>query len=337
MTTKEYFENLLGKINLNLGDDERTLIEEKQNVLREKLREQLSLQDDFLTGSYKRHTIIKPKTDEEKFDVDVFVAFGKEDYGDTDLSDLRKIVTGALHETKEENPDLGITTINEEQRRSVGVEFGNNFQVDIVPAIEIEKDKLYKIFDRRTLEAVKSNPKLHGELLTKANEDAGGLLVPLIKILKAWKREKCDYIKSFHVELMAVKIFTGTKIESLPKGLATYFESAGDYFKKACLKDPANNEMLVDEYLDKDGTREQVCSLIETEKAVAKNALEAEENGNDDEAVKAWGKVFTDSDAETAKAIREGSFYAGVSGAVVKTNTSQHDNGRINSPRSWRQ
>jgi len=336
MTTKEYFENLLNKINLKLGDDERAFIEEKQNALREKLREKLPLQDDFLTGSYKRHTIIKPKDDGEKFDVDVFVAFDNGDYEDTDLSDLRKIVIGALHEINAENPDLGITAIDEEQRRSVGVEFGNNFQIDIVPSIQIEVDKLYKIFDRHTLEAVRSNPKLHGELLSKANENNGGLLVPLIKILKGWKREKCDYVKSFHIELMAVKIFTGKSIESIPSGLAVFFESASGYFEKAGLKDPANDEMLIDEYLDNDGTRDEICALIETEKAVSKAAMEAENAGKEEEAVKEWDKVFADSEAKTAKAIREGSFYAGASGAVVKANTSQNER-RINSPKSWKQ
>lgn len=335
MTTTEYFDDLLSEISLKLGDDERNLIEEKQNALREKLREKLSLQDDFLTGSYKRHTIIKPKDDNEKFDVDLFVAFDKENYGESELSDLRQEVIDALHEVESEDTEFGITAINKDQRRSIGVEFGNNFQIDVVPAVQIEKDVLYKIFDRRTLDAVKSNPKLHGKLLSEANEETGGLLVPLIKILKTWKREKCDYIKSFHIELMAVKIFTGTTIESIPKGLLTFFESAGDYFSKACLKDPANNEMLIDEYLDKDGTREQACTLIETEKVVAKAATDAGENGDD--AVKEWEKVFTDSEAETAKAVRKGSFYAGAGGAVIKTNISQHDTDRINSPRSWRQ
>lgn len=335
MTATEYFDDLLSEISLKLGDDERNLIEEKQNALREKLREKLSLQDDFLTGSYKRHTIIKPKDDNEKFDVDLFVAFDKENYGESELSDLRQEVIDALHEVESEDTEFGITAINKDQRRSIGVEFGNNFQIDVVPAVQIEKDVLYKIFDRRTLDAVKSNPKLHGKLLSEANEETEGLLVPLIKILKTWKREKCDYIKSFHIELMAVKIFTGTTIESIPKGLLTFFESAGDYFSKACLKDPANNEMLIDEYLDKDGTREQVCTLIETEKVVAKAATDAEKNGDD--AVKEWEKVFTDSEAETAKAVRKGSFYAGAGGAVIKTNISQHDTDRINSPRSWRQ
>jgi len=337
MTTKEYFESLLEKISLKLGDDERNLIEEKQSALRERLREKLSLQDDFLTGSYKRHTIIKPKNDGEKFDVDLFIAFDKEEYGESKLADLRQEVIDALHEIESEDTELGITAINEDQRRSIGVEFGNNFQIDVVPAVQIEKDELYKIFDRRTLEAVESNPKLHGKLLSEANESTEGLLVPLIKILKAWKREKCDYVKSFHIELMAVKIFTGTTIERIPKGLFTFFESAEAHFSEACLKDPANSEMLIDEYLDKDGTREQICALVEAEKAVAKTAVDAEENGKNDDAIKEWEKIFADSEAETAKAVREGSFYARAGGAVIKTNTSQHDTDRINSPRSWRQ
>ena len=198
MIIKEYFENLLDQINLKIGDDERELIKQKHKALREELREKLNLQDDFLTGSYKRNTLIKPKDETEKFDVDIFIAFSNDEYGETDLSDLRNLVIDALNNIKKSNTDLDITHINDNQRRSVGVEFNSNFQIDIVPAIEIKKDKLYKIFDRRTLEAIRSNPKLHGELLSKANEDSDKLLVPIIKILKSWKREKCDYLKSFH-------------------------------------------------------------------------------------------------------------------------------------------
>ena len=78
----------------------------------------------------------------------------------------------------------GINNVNNTQRRSVCVEFGSNFSVDVVPSIQIEKDKLYKIFDQRTLRPVKSNPKLHAQLLTEANDRTNGKLVPIIKILE---------------------------------------------------------------------------------------------------------------------------------------------------------
>lgn len=293
MITKEYFENLLDQINLKIGDDERELIKQKHKALREELREKLNLQDDFLTGSYKRNTLIKPKDETEKFDVDIFIAFSNDEYGETDLSDLRNLVIDALNNIKKSNTDLDITHINDNQKRSVGVEFNSNFQIDIVPAIEIKKDKLYKIFDRRTLEAIRSNPKLHGELLSKANEDSDKLLVPIIKILKSWKREKCDYLKSFHLELVAVKIFTGNTINSISEGLATFFDSAPEYFEKACLTDPANEKMLIDEYLDKDNMREKIITLTKREKDIAEIAIEAEKSGNENSAVANWKDVFT--------------------------------------------
>lgn len=48
MTTEEYFTNLAGR--LELTDGERDRIFGKHNVLREKLREKLPVEDDFLTG-----------------------------------------------------------------------------------------------------------------------------------------------------------------------------------------------------------------------------------------------------------------------------------------------
>ncbi|MBI4085669.1 MAG: hypothetical protein HY433_00250 [Candidatus Liptonbacteria bacterium] len=331
MTLNEFFESLLGRINLKIDDNERKLIQEKQNALREKLREKLPLKDDFLTGSYARETIIKPKDDEEEFDVDFFIAFDNEDYGDKELSELHDLTANALKEIKDENKDLGVTEIDEKQRRSIGIRFGSNFQIDVVPAIEIEKDKLYKIFDKRTLKPVKSNPKLHGKLLTEANEKTGGKLVPVVKMLKAWKREKCDYVKSFHVELLAVKILGNGKMDSFSSGLGTFFAKASEYLKESCLKDPANSEMCVDGYLDDDGTRGALLTLLATENDLATRALELEKAGKED-AVKEWQKVFPDDGLETAEAVKSGGFYPGGGGVFVK---KSFDDGRISSPRSW--
>ena len=335
MTIKEYFDNLLDSISLKFGDEECDFIQKKQNALREKMREVLPLEDDFLTGSYKRRTILKPKNKDDKIDVDVFVAFNNEEYGETALADLREMVVEALHSIKEQNPALGITFIDDQQRRSVGVQFGRNFQIDIVPAVQIEKDVLYKIFDRRTHDAIKSNPKLHGSMLTKANEKNNNLLVPLVRVLKAWKRVKCDYVKSFHIELMAVTIFQNTAIKSISEGLGIFFESAGDYFKEKCLKDPANDEVFVDEYLDRDGNRDKIHSLVKKEEGVARNARKKERGGDDDGAIAEWRKLFSDHDAEMAEAIRRGNVYSAIGGATVKPNTPNHDEERINAPRSW--
>ena len=293
MTLAEFFELLLGRINLKIGDMERKLIQEKQNALREKLRGKLPLKDDFLTGSYARDTIIKPKDGGEEFDVDFFIAFDNEDYGTKELSELHDLTVKVLEKIKEENPTLGITKIDDSQRRSIGVQFGSNFQIDVVPAIEIEKDKLYKIFDKRTLKPVNSNPKLHGKLLSEANERSGGKLVPIIKMLKAWKREKCDYVKSFHIELLAVKILGASKIDSYSNGLGVFFVKASEYLEEACLKDPANDQMCVDSYLDDEGTRSKLLSLIVSENNLVIRALESEKANKEGDAVEKWQEVFS--------------------------------------------
>ena len=260
MSPEEYFVRLL--TTLNLTDKEREQISEKHLSLREKLREKLPVEDDFLTGSYPRNTMIRPNGD-YKYDVDFFLAFSDEDFGEYELPKLLEMVKNALEEIKGEDPD--ITNIVS-QNRSIGVEYKNGFQIDVVPAIEIAKDELYKIFDKRTQEPVKSNPKLHGKNLSEANEntESGSVkrLVPIIKLLKAWKRDKCDYVKSFHLELLAVEILKDEPIEKFSSGLTKFFNNASEYLQEASLTDPANSENLIDAYLDEDGTREKLLELI---------------------------------------------------------------------------
>lgn len=288
MTTEEFFKALANKIELTQGEADK--IAKKHNWLREKLREKLSVEDDFLTGSYARNTMIRPK-DNEKFDVDFFLAFSKQDYGESELVDLLKIVKGTLDEIKPGDSD--IEKIDDNQRRSIGVIYNDNFQIDVVPAVQIEKDKLYKIFDKRTQAAVNSNPKLHGKNLTDANDaTASGSvkrLVPIIKMLKSWKRLKCDYIKSFHLELLAVETLKNEEIVSYSAGIANFFNNLD---LQSSLTDPANAENVIDIYLDEDERRNGLLSLIAAERKIVNEAIELEKNGDDDGAITKWKKVF---------------------------------------------
>ena len=290
MTIEEFFKDLTSKLELTQNESDQ--ISRKHSILREKLREKLPVEDDFLTGSYARNTMIRPK-DEDKFDVDFFLAFSKKDYGESELPDLLGIVKNALEQIK--NDDADIEEIRE-QKRSIGVIYKDNFQIDVVPAIQIEKDRRYKIFDKNTLQAVESNPKLHGNNLTSANEtsESGGIkrLVPIVKLLKFWKREKCDYVKSFHLEMLAVEILGNEEIGSYSDGLAKFFTNAAQNLQTAGMKDPANENNIIDEYLDSDGTRNELLDLVIKEKGTAEKAIELEKNGNVDGAIEEWKEIF---------------------------------------------
>ena len=290
MTTEEFFKELASKLELTKNESDK--ISQKHNELREKLREKLPFEDDFLTGSYARNTIIRPK-DDKKFDVDFLLAFSQKDYGETELPDLLDMVKNVLEQIK--NDDADIVEI-QEQKRSIGVIYKDNFQIDVVPAIQIEKDKRYKIFDKSNLQAVESNPKLHGSNLTSANEtsESGGIkrLVPIVKLLKFWKREKCDYVKSFHLEMLAVDILGDEEISSYSQGLAKFFANAEQNLQSAGMTDPANNDNVIDAYLDDDGTRTELLDLINEENQIAERAIKLESEGKDDEAIKEWKIIF---------------------------------------------
>ena len=303
MTPEEYLSGFASK--LNLTDAEIEQISQTHNKLREKLREKLPVVDDFLTGSYPRNTIIRPKMD-DKLDVDFFLAFSNDDFGEYELPKLLEIVKDALEEIQQNDPDIvGIS----EQNRSIAVEYDDGYQIDVVPAIEIERDELYKIFDKRTRQPVKSNPKLHGENLSEANEatEYGSVkrLVPIIKLLKSWKRDKCDYVKSFHLELLAVEILKDKKIETFSFGLTKFFTKASNYLQEPSLTDPANNENMLDAYLDEDGTREALLDLVAQERQMAEKASQFEFDSDNENAVKEWKNIFEKDGGERGKHANE--------------------------------
>lgn len=295
MTSNSFLLQILEDISLGLGDADREFIKDKHLKLREQLRVYLPLEDDFLTGSYARSTILKPKGMSDKFDVDIFIAFNSTDYQASELEDLRALVIQKLHAIKTEHPELGLTGIEELQRRSVGVLFGKNFQIDVVPSLQIEKDKLYKIYDRRTLEAVYSNPKLHTIMVQEINqrENAFQLFVPLVRLIKFWKRKNASYMKSFHLELLATKIFTERGIGSYSDGLQHFFAAAEPYFTTPSVHDPANpGGEPVDSYLDRDKTRENAKMAVHHAKNLASEAKALEDAASEDRAVEKWKELF---------------------------------------------
>jgi len=293
MTTEEFFKNKASK--LELTHSERDRISKKHKELREKLREKLPVEDDFLTGSYARYTIIRP-TEDEKFDVDFFLAFNKEEHGELDLPDLLNLVKDALNEITAEDEEI-IDIL--EQKRSISVVYDDGFQIDVVPAIQIEKDNRYKIFDKRSQIAVESNPKLHGKNLTNANEatasNSTNRLVPVVKLLKSWKREKCEYLKSFHLELLTVEVLKDEKITSFSAGIAKFFNNVDNLLQVDPLTDPANDKNVIDSYLDDEGTRNKLLSLLVNEKKIANKAMYIEDIGDYDGAVAEWKIIFEPS------------------------------------------
>ena len=286
MTTQEQFDKYLADhLNLTKKDIEKVQVHIE---LREKLETKLEFKgkdDDetysFLTGSYSRNTAIRPPKD-----VDFFIVLNDKKYGDLKPSELLNLLEKTL---KEILPDITIF----QQTHSVTIEYDEEFSIDVIPAFEINSE-LYKIphVSENSDTWLKSNPKIHGEKLTEANDTTNGLLVPLVKLLKAWKRDKCSYVKSFHLELLAIEIINNFDLESYANGINLFFDNANNYLEDSCIVDPANSDNFVDDYLA-DDERKILKYLISTEMAIAQNAVSLENSGKMDEAIKEWDKIFT--------------------------------------------
>jgi len=285
MTPQEQFDKYLADhLNLTKKDIEKVQVHIE---LREKLETKLEFKGkdndetySFLTGSYSRNTAIRPPKD-----VDFFIVLNDKKYGDLKPSELLNLLEKTL---KEILPD---TTIFQ-QTHSVTIEYDEEFSIDVIPAFETNSE-LYKIphVSENTDIWLESNPKIHGEKLTEANDTTNGLLVPLVKLLKAWKRDKCSYVKSFHLELLAIEIINNSDIESYTEGINLFFDNASNYLENSCIVDPANSDNLVDDYLV-DDERENLKYLIKTEAVIAQNTVSLENDGKTDESIKEWDKIF---------------------------------------------
>ena len=168
-TTKKY----VSSIQTNLRD-----FLESHEVYKEKIIET------FLTGSYAKHTCIRPTKYDGKTDVDIVVVTN---YTENDNS---KDVLDELYKVCKEKYD-NVT----KQSRSIGIEMDGT-EIDVVPMIEYKILSMHKIGNKKDGNWKKTNPKGHIEWCTKINKENNDKFVRIVKIFKWWRKINCpDNIK----------------------------------------------------------------------------------------------------------------------------------------------
>lgn len=248
----------------------------------------LEIKEDFLSGSYKRETKIRPLKD-----IDLVIVLDPDEYPDYDeegdpaaLLDELESVLDDLYE------DDDTVTVNP-QHRSVNLDFTNPpYGFDVVPAFVVNGDVL-RIPDRKHDMWPKTNPKKHADLLSTANDDrhTEGTIVPMIKMLKAWNTHQNGIVKSFWIEAQAMQVFT-SKIESYPAGAAQFFHAAARLILTPC-PEPAGVGPDIDVSLT-DGERRIKREKFLGFAKLADEALRCEADGDEDEAQRIWHGIFGD-------------------------------------------
>ncbi|MBZ4422697.1 CBASS oligonucleotide cyclase [Myxococcus sp. RHSTA-1-4] len=237
---------------LELTDRQRDEVSRQHTMVREELRQRLRQKTDFLSGSYSRHTAIRPL-----HDIDIFVVLGDvastpSETPDAALKRVRQALKAAWP-----NKELPIL-----QQHSVHLEFTTSgLEFDVVPAWQLPgPQEVYLIPERHTGRWIRTNPRRHQELSTQFNERAGKKLKPLIKAVKHWNRQQgSSPLGSFHLEAMSYTAFSSPPVGYL-EGLEALFGYLVQRVMQPC-PDPAGLGANVDARMT-DGQREAARNLF---------------------------------------------------------------------------
>lgn len=136
-------------------------------------------QSSYLSGSYAKHTAIRPAKDDENRDVDIVVETSHST--DDDPADVLEELRSALADASK-YPTARVQT------HSVGIQL-SKLDIDVVPLAK--QNESWYIGDAETGEWNRTNPKGHKEWSTEVNEEHDRKYKPVVKILKWWRREHC--------------------------------------------------------------------------------------------------------------------------------------------------
>lgn len=215
-----HFRVLLNKI--NPPDQRRRLARDLVGELRDWLQE-----NDFetvaphtrLIGSYARSTAVLWIKDVDALAFLPEPALGRTPNGV--LLELRRELDGY--------PGAVVSVVG--QRRSIRIDFeAHDLSLDVVPAVAPDGlDEPLLVPDRPKKLWIRSDPFGYMRRVTALNEAHGGRLVPLVKLVKAWRdaQMKIRRPKSYMLEVMVVRAVEGEKVvlegESWPSVLAQLF------------------------------------------------------------------------------------------------------------------
>lgn len=178
-TTKKYIASIQNNLREYL---------EKHEIYKEKLL------DTFLTGSYAKHTCIRPTKYDGKTDVDIVVVTSYTEKDDS--KDVLNELYGICNEKYKK-----VT----KQSRSIGIEM-EGIEVDVVPLIKDNMSGMYKIGNKKNGTWKNTNPKGHIEWCSAVNKNNDKKFVRIVKIFKWWRKNNCPetvkYPKGITLEKM---------------------------------------------------------------------------------------------------------------------------------------
>lgn len=250
--------------------------------IRDKLESLWDIDRTFLTGSYDRHTKIKPLED-----VDIFAvikpggaqAHYRNESPDTIVNALVEVLDGAFKHVEPCGMAARISVSDDDGQASF----------ELVPAFT-HSSAGFEVPDPDRGRWIRTDPSVHATLTTAKNADCDGKWVPFAKMAKGWNRQAGRPVpQSFLLEVMAVTLVRapfGRYQDEFTAFLGNVIDRADGPWP-----DPANLGPDVDELLTS-YQRQQIRDAASTALASAEEAVYLEDNGQDRASVEKWREIF---------------------------------------------
>jgi hypothetical protein len=270
------------KTTLEITATERSFASRKQTEIRDVVAGEWELEDNFLTGSYRRDT----KTKRLK-DVDIFVvlkqggrqAYLRDEHPSKVLDELKKVLAASYTSVVADGFACTVSFGPEDEVASF----------DVVPAFK-RKGRGWEIPDADRSGWISTNPKRHHEQSIAKNDKCDGKFVPFVKMIKGINREAGEPIKpSFLLEVMAHGIVDtpfGRYQDEIVWFLATASEQATDDWP-----DPADIGPDVNGTMSR-SERQSAARTFTGWQRTAEEAVRLEDSGQERAAVEEWRKLF---------------------------------------------
>ena len=268
--------------NLEITGLQEATVSTRQRNVREATEAEVTVLDSFLTGSYKRNTMIAPLS---AADVDIFIVLDPGYYNPNGAAALLDRVKAVLRKTYTRTPEIS------RSGQAVTITF-TDFQVDVVPAFRRQGGG-FLIPNARSHQWIATDPKEHVRLWSEANAARNGDLVPLIKMIKQWNRSHSSLLRSFHLETLILNVLTNVKISDFPSGARYVLDKVHAAVQQA-VADPAGYSGDLGAYLDTPLKITEVCTRLNTACQRAREAEHLEAQGRTDLAFEKWQLIFGD-------------------------------------------
>ena len=310
MTPNVRFTDFIADINPSRTTNDRS--QSAHNSIRDALSTDEAYKDnlirDFLGGSYKRQTAIRPVTkdgDTDRPDIDIYVVV-KGDIWTTTPKALIDDLFNALDRNRE---TLNITRLKR-NRCSIAIST-NKADMDISPLLERQSDGYYRIGNRNTGEWYATDPEKHSIWSSEQNDHFSKRFKPTVKLLKWARREnptRNKHPKSFALEVIVAEHMSTTENHygKIVHGVFDSFVKSYANYRSSGICPSINDPAISGGNLLAGVSGEAFCAYYDKIKSHRDDAAKALDMDDQDEATKYWRRIFGDRFPPAAKSAASG-------------------------------